>query len=174
MIALDIPARSDDGMPWRWTWVAGIARALGWRSGAELGVKRGHFSLYLVDHVPGLRMIAVDTWANGPGVSERYRHYRHAANFTRFCERAEGRPIEIRRALTHEAARDCPDRSLDFVFIDASHDYDSVLRDIDDWTPKARDMVLGHDWDEPGVRRAVVGRFDRVVEGPDKCWGVVL
>jgi hypothetical protein len=52
------------------------------------------------------------------------------------------------------------DLSCDFIFIDASHDYESVRADLDAWLPKlrARGVIGGHDYRTgafPGVTRAV-------------------
>lgn len=49
--------------------------------------------------------------------------------------------------------------SLDFVFIDASHDYDSVVKDINAWLPKVKNygILAGDVYNEkhPGVMKAV-------------------
>ena len=49
-------------------------------------------------------------------------------------------------------------RSLDFVFIDASHEYDDVKKDILAWYPKIKKggIIAGHDFTTfDGVRQAV-------------------
>jgi hypothetical protein len=55
------------------------------------------------------------------------------------------------------------DGTVDAVFIDADHDYESVSRDIDAWRPKvcAGGILAGHDFCKryPGVMRAVTERF---------------
>lgn len=60
------------------------------------------------------------------------------------------------------AAKCFEDRSLDFVFIDASHEYEDVKDDINAWYPKVKigGILAGHDYHEdkayhPGVRDAV-------------------
>ena len=58
------------------------------------------------------------------------------------------------------------DESLDFVFIDAEHDYKNVRRDIDAWLPKVRKnggIISGHDHcpDFTGVIQAVSETFPR-------------
>jgi predicted O-methyltransferase YrrM len=47
--------------------------------------------------------------------------------------------------------------SLDFVFIDSSHDYDSVLKDLIAWYIKVRvgGLFCGHDLNLTGVRDAL-------------------
>jgi hypothetical protein len=59
-----------------------------------------------------------------------------------------------------EAAAQLPDASLDFVFIDGSHDHESVIADIRAWLPKVKPggVLAGHDYDlrtDPGVVTAV-------------------
>ena len=47
-----------------------------------------------------------------------------------------------------EAAREVPDESLDFVYIDADHRFDYVMEDIITWSRKVRPggIVSGHDY----------------------------
>lgn len=60
------------------------------------------------------------------------------------------------------------DATVDFVFLDASHDYDSVKADIQAWLPKIKPggLLAGHDAGSPGVACAVAGLLpDAVSEG---------
>lgn len=73
-----------------------------------------------------------------------------------------------------EAAKEFKDRSLDFVFLDASHDYQSVCSDIKAWLPKVKTggILSGHDYDEttdPGVPRAVKACLPKF-EIKGRCW----
>lgn len=61
-----------------------------------------------------------------------------------------------------EAVKFVDDESMDIVFIDASHDYQSVLQDIASWYPKVRKggIICGHDcedktWDERYINQDV-------------------
>jgi predicted O-methyltransferase YrrM len=56
-----------------------------------------------------------------------------------------------------DAAKAFPDQSLDFVFLDAAHDYESVGADIEAWLPKIKNggVIAGHDIGWSGVMRAV-------------------
>jgi predicted O-methyltransferase YrrM len=58
---------------------------------------------------------------------------------------------------SRDAARTFDDNSLDFVFIDAAHDYESVREDIYAWFPKLTPggILAGHDKTWPGVVKAV-------------------
>ena len=66
---------------------------------------------------------------------------------------------------------------LDFVFLDAAHDYQSVLADLQAWWPRIKKggVLAGHDYDGamfPGVKRAVEAFFGRDLQSPlsANCW----
>lgn len=50
-----------------------------------------------------------------------------------------------------------PDGSCDYVFIDGSHDYESVVADLKAWRPKVRrgGILAGHDYNQRPVSKAV-------------------
>lgn len=62
------------------------------------------------------------------------------------------------RKDSSSAAADYPDKSIDFVFIDADHTYEGVKKDLIAWLPKVKSggMFSGHDygWTEH-IRQAV-------------------
>lgn len=78
------------------------------------------------------------------------------------------------------AAYQFAEKSVDFVFIDANHDYTCVAADIAAWLPrmKSGSWICGHDHDEfsfPGVVRAVKEAFGDDVEfSPWTCWEYVV
>jgi hypothetical protein len=82
------------------------------------------------------------------------------------------------RETSLSASTHFKDASLDFVFIDADHSYESVKADIDAWLPKVRHggILAGHDYGAPlwpGVKQAVDERFPNV-EYMGSCWMVRL
>jgi len=57
-----------------------------------------------------------------------------------------------------EAVRDFPEESLDFVHIDANHDYDYFMPDLIEWNKRVKvgGIVSGHDYSPAwAVKRAV-------------------
>lgn len=68
------------------------------------------------------------------------------------------------------------DESLDFVFIDASHDYESFKKDLFAWFPKVKvgGIVSGHDFADayPGIMKAVRDHLvnEKVGVTPSTCW----
>lgn len=78
--------------------------------------------------------------------------------------------VDVLIAPSTRAAAHFADGSVDFVFLDAAHDYESVCADIRAWLPKVRPggWLCGHDYQDPpwpGVVRAVnelLPGFERV------------
>ena len=54
----------------------------------------------------------------------------------------------VHRMLSVEAAATLADSSLDYVYIDARHDYSGVMEDLRAWYPKLRagGLLAGHDF----------------------------
>jgi len=78
------------------------------------------------------------------------------------------------------AAKQFEDGSLDFVFIDASHSYENVRKDIIAWLPKVKvgGILAGHDYGNgyEGVIQAVDEIFGNKVNKEyikEQCWLVV-
>jgi hypothetical protein len=146
--------------------------------GAEIGVRDGKFISYLLDSFPGLNMYAVDPWVHQPGAAEDYLHLDFDAVYKRYKERtahSRNRITEL-RMYSEQAAKYVVDGTLDFAFIDAQHDYDSVMQDIKLWHPKVRQggILTGHDYTArfPGVVHAVDDFFGSVEVGNNAVWMV--
>jgi hypothetical protein len=74
-----------------------------------------------------------------------------------------------------EASKKYEDNSIDFVFIDANHDYDYVKKDIEAWFPKVKTggVIAGHDYHKhwKGVVKAVDEFFlEKDVLFSEVCW----
>jgi hypothetical protein len=67
---------------------------------------------------------------------------------------------------------------VDFLFLDASHDYESVKKDIEAWLPKMKpgSVMAGHDYtdDWEGLKKAVHEVFGDRVQVLNDCWRVQL
>ena len=72
-----------------------------------------------------------------------------------------------------DAVSEFEDESLDFVYLDARHEFKHIKNDIQKWLPKVKlgGYVGGHDYSNgwPGVRRAVNEIFGKpdIVFGPN-------
>jgi hypothetical protein len=131
----------------------------------EIGVKTGKYSDFLLTHWHGKRLISVDPWLEAEPEEYVDRANVPQGEHDRFYEATQerlarhGKRSEIRRLMSVEAARDVPDASVDFVYIDARHDYDSVLEDLDAWFPKvcAGGIIAGHDYVDGTFSSGVFG-----------------
>jgi len=78
------------------------------------------------------------------------------------------------RTSSLQAVEKFEDNSLDFVFIDASHEYKDVKDDIIAWLPKVKfgGIIAGHDYlnpDFPGVAQAVHELLSNI-KTQETCW----
>ena len=130
----------------------------------EVGVDRGEFASVFLSRWIGHEYWGVDDYAPYPE-----RPYDRQADFLFAVDRL--RPYSDRVRLVRmgsvEAAGIFADGSVDLVYIDAAHDYESVAADLAAWWPKVSDrgILAGHDFDatHPGVVEAVT-QFGAMVE----------
>jgi hypothetical protein len=121
----------------------------------EVGSWKGKSICYLRDRLDDIgnrkaSILAVDTFEGDADAG-------FENTFREFANNVQTRSIAIYRGTSIDAAADHKDVSLDGVFIDAAHDYESVKADIAAWLPKVKSAGFfgGHDIDAPGVLRAV-------------------
>lgn len=116
-------------------------------AGAEIGVQRGHHARQILDAWKGERLYCVDSWtADGINHTQAAHEscYEEAKlTLAHFVDRAV-----IMRMPSLMAAQAIPRGSLDFVYIDADHSYNSVRDDISCWWPRVKSggILAGHDW----------------------------
>lgn len=142
--------------------------------GAEVGVKRGEFSHALLRAWHGRHLVSVDPWSEAPGGEyvdvANVAQAQHDAFLAETRERLApfGARSTIWRTTGAEAAQRVLHHSLDFVYLDARHDRESVSGDLADWYDRVRPggVLAGHDYvdgDLPegrfGVRSAVDAFF---------------
>ena len=128
---------------------------LGFKIGAEIGVKRGRNALQICKRVPGLKLICVDPWKPYTNImtSERMKRYYETAK-----KNLKDFDITWMEMTSMEAAKKIGNKNLDFIYIDAIHTFDHVMMDLIRWCPKVRvgGIIYGHDSNPlQGVRKAV-------------------
>jgi len=133
-----------------------LINELGYKRGAEIGVREGHFSKYIVENTNIEKWYSIDPWENNPELPNAEVALESAKNmFEPFGER-----IEMIKGYSPQAADLIEDNSLDFIYIDGMHTYDEVKADINAWWSKLKDggILAGHDYhleDWPGVYNSV-------------------
>jgi hypothetical protein len=121
----------------------------------EVGSWAGRSAILMAQ--AGATVTCVDTW-EGSENDEGCKHYdrSHGSPLEVFLKNTKGLTITAHAARSPEAAAKFDDAEFDIVYIDAEHDYASVLADIKAWKPKAKRWIAGHDYHSfPDVARAV-------------------
>ena len=110
---------------------------------AELGVDRGGFSRQILDVTAPARLHLVDVWA-----SERYHDGLFQDVTAAFAgEIASGR-VRVHRERSVEAAGRFEDASLDWVYVDTDHSYETTRDELAAYAPKVKPggLIAGHDY----------------------------
>lgn len=65
--------------------------------------------------------------------------------------------ITLHKEYSYNIVNQFPDKYFDFIYIDGSHEYEDVKRDIQLYLPKTHHLIGGHDYQKewPGVIQAV-------------------
>jgi hypothetical protein len=160
----------------RWDFLNKVIQDKGFKIGAEVGTGNGETFQRLMEANPELKMIEVAHYPK----KVSYKSYRSnqsgrlAKNrFVKTITPHDGR-VEVLWKPSEKAVEEVKDESLDFVFIDANHDYEYVLQDIRLWYQKVKSggLICGHDYNNkfPGVKRAVKRSFDNYETTYDSVW----
>lgn len=125
--------------------------------GCWKGASAAFMCVEIVNSGKQIRFDCVDTWGGSADNSTPIVNDDSVYNeFLKNLEPVTGyfNPV---RMLSTEAAKLYEDNSLDFVCIDASHDYENVKLDILAWLPKVKSgcILAGDDYPYPGVTQAV-------------------
>jgi hypothetical protein len=150
--------------------------------GVEVGVLRGDFSAHILKFWEGRKLYLVDAWRHLPGVVDINNpdHNGHLDNMAKAFMKIYEYDHRATIIRDTSVAASClfPDKSLDFVYIDAGHSYEDAMRDLIAWYPKVSPagVFCGHDYldskyadngiAEFGVKRAVdefAGKHSRTV-----------
>lgn len=129
---------------------------MGFKVGAEIGTAKGVYAEVIGKS--GLKLYCIDPWMvydgyikgedekdrrhGGYNQEEMDRQYEHTKKLLA--------PYDciIIRKTSMGALADIADESLDFVYIDANHEFKYVVEDIYEWSKKVRKggVVAGHDY----------------------------
>lgn len=135
-------------------------KALVHNVGAEIGVRHGETSEFLLHNNEDLVLYLVDPYVSYVDLLETiYSDVEQTGikNAAKLRLSSFGDRAIWRYKISTQAAKEIDDGSLDFVFIDANHQEKFVREDIYAWYPKLRrgGLLMGHDYNIDGVRVAV-------------------
>lgn len=150
---------------------------------AEIGVWRGRSACYIGELIKlsgkNIKLFAIDTWAGSDeqfhkdyissigGPDALYNEFK--TNMTNAGLNEIVIPIRLKSVV---AATTINDKSLDFIFIDGSHEYQDVKDDILAWLPKLapNGEIWGHDADWHLVQQALNEIWPNKWEKHGSCW----
>lgn len=156
-----------------------------YKSFLEIGVWKGENILSIAKTFPGVLCYGIDPYDfsmydNQNSIKDDKSSLLKSESELIFVKiQSEASKFEnfyIIRKPSIEASKDYLDNSIDLIFIDANHSYNSVKNDISTWLPKVRagGCISGHDYSLKffGVIQAVneVLGFDNIVIQQDSTW----
>lgn len=135
----------------------------------EIGVLHGEFSERILDRFSPEKLILIDPYtrseeAYGKALDFIHTAYSNEDDYQNLIRKFEKEiysgQVEVVRKYSYEAVDYVADNSIDFLYHDASHLYDDLKRDLNEWLPKMKEggIVAGHDYIEHedfGVIKAV-------------------
>jgi len=116
---------------------------------AEVGVGYGYFSALLLQWMTPRKFIAIDTfaftadtepWKQTLLKNSRLSHQDYYKK--KFREEIEKGQLEVHAGLSWEMLEKLPDNSLDYVYLDAGHSYEEVVKDIAQVKKKVKDTGI--------------------------------
>lgn len=146
----------------------------------EIGSWKGRSSCYMgveiLNSQKNIQFDCIDTWLGSEEhIDKNSPHYEKLLEikdglYSEFLHNIEPlkeivNPI---RMSSVDASFRYKDESLDFVFIDGAHDYQSVKNDINHWYPKVKKggYIAGDDFGWDGVNKAVKEFFGNDILNP--------
>lgn len=132
--------------------LASLFAELGYGEGAEIGVDRGAFSEILCQANPKLHLTSIDSWSftslANPVYSRSSMQKQYEEHYQDALQRLAKYNCTIIRKESLLAVKNFNDRSLDFVYIDANHDFPNIANDLYSWEKKVRvgGIISGHDY----------------------------
>jgi glycosyltransferase involved in cell wall biosynthesis len=139
----------------------------------EIGTWKGRSAAHMASLIEAsgknIRFITIDTFKGSPGEKAHADDPDLKAGKLKEVAMKNLEPftkLEVFESDSVEAAKSFADKSIDFVFIDAAHEYANVKADIEAWLPKLKDggVLAGDDFEWEGMRKAVKEAF------PDNHW----
>lgn len=111
----------------------------------EVGVGYGDFTRMLLEELLPDRFIAIDSfeiasgdepWGRTTLADKNISHQQHYREL--FIDHINSGRMELRKGLSWDMLAELPDESIDYIYVDADHSYDAVVKDIQALTPKMK------------------------------------
>ena len=122
-----------------------IFKMAGFKHGAEVGVNKGNHSYAICQIMPDINLSCIDTWTANtrrPDPEQQESAYQQAK------KQLAPYNVKLIKDTSLNAVTTFASGSLDFVYIDANHTFDSCMSDLIAWAPKVKigGIISGHDY----------------------------
>lgn len=161
----EIPDASRDDLPQLFT-------ELGFKVGAEIGVKEGEYSEIICRS--GLKLYGIDPYLKYDDYVEPETQESLNQAMEKAANRLKSYDFTQIRKTSMGALDEFPDESLDFVYIDGNHSFKFVTEDIFEWSKKVKKggIIAGHDYVYLGSLDKHQVHTKYVVEAYTKAFGI--
>lgn len=123
---------------------------LGFSKGVEVGTCHGTFAAVLCENNPNLELVTIDPYVAvyGDRRTQRIGDDGQEKLFVQAKRWLKPFNCEIVREHSLEAVLSFDYESVDFVYIDGSHEFDYVMADIIEWGKRVKKggVISGHDY----------------------------
>lgn len=119
--------------------------------GVEIGVRRGEYTIYILEGLPIERLYLIDPYKIYDGIDEprNFGYWDKENNLKIMTEDILDKypNTTLIRKKAEDAVNDIPN-NLDFIYIDGNHHYEYIKKDIELYYPKVRKGGIfgGHDY----------------------------
>jgi len=106
---------------------------------AEIGVSIGNFAQKILDLTNPQILFLIDEWKN-------LQHFQVVQE--RFKDQIKNKIVYPTKGKSEKILQEFPDHYLDWVYIDADHRYEKVLKDLEICSKKVKNdgFISGHDY----------------------------
>ena len=160
----------------RWEVINIFITQFNWKIGVEIGVNEGENIFEIAKNNSKLKIYGVDPYKiqkENILYNEEYNDESLSIIKRKILKESLKYPnLKIIIDRSDNASKQFDKESIDFVFIDGDHSYESVKTDINCWTPIVQEdgLIMGHDYNWGDVARAVGERFTEVWILSDNVW----
>ena len=131
----------------------------------ELGTWKGRSLCSVADilYRKKIKVYAVDTFEGTANEGDAHKEAKDIDLKQAFLDNVNsfGLDVKLFHMTTTEASK-LIDIKFDLIFIDADHSYEAVSEDLENWIPKCKGIIAGHDYELESVRKAVLKKFPKV------------
>ena len=126
--------------------------------GTFFGKSASYMGVEIANSGHDIKFDTIDTFEGSPDeIKGKHKIATQVDMFAEAQKHLKDLPVNIIKNDSIKASRKYKKGTLDFVFVDGSHLYEDVKRDIEVWMKKVKKggYIGGHDYDNKNVHKAV-------------------